>query len=335
MAVAGPKDAERTGFQNPFEVTGPPDCEGWGEMYASHVLFCEERRAFEESRFWFQNGLHAAEPLFPFDAVVFDCAAVALNQASARVFAVPPSLGTEYRILYGYVFHSPNSVADKTILAQRGELFERRGGYYYAHWDELYERWVQKVEAATRDLAGLEVPDLPEFEDEIVVFEGRGFGSSHLLLAAYDRLLEGLDRMLHYHFEFLNLGYGAYLVFYDLCRKAFPGIEDRVMAKMVAGIDVLVLRPDEELKRLARLAVALGVAEGVKGVGGEEELRAALASSNDRAAVARRVRGDERPVVLLLPRIRCLLPPPPLLDRRSDFPDHHDRLLHRTYRSRT
>ena len=279
MAVAGPKDAKRTGFQNPFEVTGPPDCEGWGEMYASHVLFCEDRRAFEESRFWFQNGLHAAEPLFPFDAVVFDCAAVALNQASARVFAVPPSLGTEYRILCGYVFHSPNSVADKTILAQRGELFKRRGGYYYAHWDELYERWVQKVEAATRDLAGLEVPDLREFEDEIVVFEGRGFGSSHLLLLAYDRLLEGLDRMFHYHFEFLNLGYGAYLVFYELCRKAFPGIEDRVMAKMVAGIDVLVLRPDEELKRLAQLAVALGVAEGVKGVGGEEELRAALASS--------------------------------------------------------
>ena len=90
MAVAGPKDAERTGFQNPFEVTGPPDCEGWGEMYASHVLFCEDRRAFEESRFWFQNGLHAAEPLFPFDAVVFDCAAVALNQASARVFAGVP-----------------------------------------------------------------------------------------------------------------------------------------------------------------------------------------------------------------------------------------------------
>ena len=120
MAVADPKDAERTGFQNPFEVTSPPDCEGWGEMYAPHVLFGEDRRAFEESRFWFQDGLHAAEPLYPFDALPFDYAVVALNQANARLFAVPPSLGTEYRLLNGYVYLSPNSVTDEATLAQRG-----------------------------------------------------------------------------------------------------------------------------------------------------------------------------------------------------------------------
>src|SRR4029079_4057087 len=82
-----------------------------------------------------------------------------------------------------------------------------------------------------------------------------------------------------YHFEFLNLGYSAYLVFYDLCRQAFPGILERTVARMVSGIDVRVLRPDDELRRLARLALELGVGTPVKGAGGEEQLRAGLAGS--------------------------------------------------------
>jgi pyruvate,water dikinase len=268
-----------SGFPSPFEVPIPPACEGWEEMYAYHALFSEDRLAFEEGRFWFQNGLHSPEPLHPFDAVLQDYVVVALSQASSRLFAVPPSLGIEYRLLNGYVYVSANSVADEATLGRRAELFAKRGGYYYEHWDELYKRWVAKVEEATRELQALAVPELPEFEDEAIVTEGRGVGSSHALLLAYDRLLEGLDRVLQYHFEFLNLGYGAYLAFYELCRQAFPGISDQTVATMVAGIDVLVLRPDEELRRLARLALELGVAEHVKGSGSEEELRSSLAGS--------------------------------------------------------
>jgi pyruvate,water dikinase len=55
------------------------------------------------------------------------------------------------------------------------------------------------------------------------------------------------------------LGYGAYLVFFEFCKKAFPEISDQTVARMVAGIDVFMFRPDEELKKLARLAVDLKV----------------------------------------------------------------------------
>ena len=48
---------------------------------------------------------------------------------------------------------------------------------------------------------------------------------------------------------------------------------------MVAGIDVLALRPDDELKRLATRAVELGVAAQVQTASGEQELRAALAGT--------------------------------------------------------
>ena len=124
------------------------------------------------------------------------------------------------------------------------------------------------------------MPDLPEFEDESIVIEGRGFASSHALIVAYDRLLESFDRICHYHLELANLGYGAYLVFYELVRGTFPDISDQTIAKMVGGIDVLVLRPDEELKRLARLAVESAVAGQIQAAHGEAELRAALAGND-------------------------------------------------------
>jgi pyruvate,water dikinase len=272
-------DSQQGGFPSPFEVPVPAACEGWEEMYAYHTLFGEERRAFDEERFWFRDALHCPEPFCPFDSVWFDDAVPALNQANARLFALPPSLGVEYRVLNGYVYVSANDVTDPAELARRDALFARRGGHYYRHWDDLFERWVAKVEESIRDLETLAVPELPQYEDEAVVTEARGVGSAYLLLVAFDRLLEGLDRIFQYHFELLNLGYGAYLVFFELCRQAFPDITDQTIAKMVSGIDLLVLRPDEELKRLASLAVELGVAGAVQSAADEESLRAALAGT--------------------------------------------------------
>ena len=280
MGIAGQMGKERAGFPSPFEVAIPPVCDGWEEMYAHHVLFGEDRRAFEETRFWFQDGLHAAEPLYPFDSFLFEYAVVALDQANSRLFAVPQSLGVECRILNGYVYASTNLVTDDAALAERAELFSRRSGHYYEHWDELYERWLDKVEAATGELIALEVPEMGEFEDESIVTEGRGLGSSHALLQAYDRLIEGVDRVFQYHFEFLSLGYGAYFVFYEQCRQAFPDITDQTLAQMVSAIDVLVLRPDDELRRLARLAVELGVSDVVGRAVNEGELVTALAGGD-------------------------------------------------------
>jgi pyruvate,water dikinase len=272
--------ANERGFPSPHDVPIPPECEGWEEMYAYHVVFSEERRSSDEARFWFHDAVHTPEPFCPFDSVWFDYAVAAFCQAIARLFAVPPSLGAECRILNGYIYISANSVTDEATVARRAELFASRGEYYYDHWAELYERWIEKVELTNRELQALVVPELPEFEDEAVVTEARGVGSSYHLLAAYDRLLEMLDRMLQYHMELLVLGYGAYGAFYDTCRQTFPDISDQTIARMVSGIDLLVLRPDDELRRLARLALELGVGEMVKGTDEEGTLRAALAESD-------------------------------------------------------
>ena len=38
------------------------------------------------------------------------------------------------------------------------------------------------------------------------------------------------------------------LTFFAFCKKAFPEISDQTVARMVAGIDVIMYRPDDELR---------------------------------------------------------------------------------------
>ena len=58
-------------------------------------------------------------------------------------------------------------------------------------------------------------------------------------------------------------------MFYELCKQNFPDIPDQTIAKMVSGIDVVLFRPDNELKRLAGRALELGVADAVAGADSE------------------------------------------------------------------
>ncbi len=251
-------------FPSPFEVAAPPGAEGWEGMYPYYYLFSEDRRPAEESKLWFFDGMHHPEALYPFDTITSESWWVGLGQNNARIFVVPPALGIDQRVLNGYLYISANSIDDPAVVGQRVEFFKRRAGYYYEHWNELYARWEQKATETIRELEAIQVPDLPEYEDEAVVTEARGVSSAYHLLVAYNRCLENMYKMWQYHFEFLNLGYAAYLTFYQFCKQAFPDIADQTVAKMVSGIDVLLFRPDEELKRLARLAVDRGLAEAFK-----------------------------------------------------------------------
>jgi pyruvate, water dikinase len=274
-------DSGVQGFLSPFEVEPPPGVEGWESLYPYYAPFSKERRESEEQRGWFRDGMHFPEPMYPFDFITADSAYLCLGQANSRVFVVPPALGIDHRVLYGWIYMSANGVADEAEVGRRAEEFQKRAGYYFQNWDELYGRWQKKVEDEIQAIEAVEVPELPEIEDEAVVMEGRGIGSAHTLLVAYDRLLESIDRIWQYHFEFLNLGYAAYLAFYQLCKEAFPDIGDQAIAKMVSGIDVVLFRPDEELKRLARLAIGMGIADKVKGAADEDGLRAALSGSQE------------------------------------------------------
>jgi pyruvate,water dikinase len=61
----------------------------------------------------------------------------------------------------------------------------------------------------------------------------------------------------------LNIGYAAYLNFFQFCKQAFPGITDQTLAHMLSGTETMYLRPDAELRKLARLAIDLGIGDRV------------------------------------------------------------------------
>jgi len=104
-------------------------------------------------------------------------------------------------------------------------------------------------------------PELPKYvPDNEVLPAPTGVYDSYFLLESFDKLVNQMFKGWQYHFEMLNLTYLAYLMFGDVTRKLFPGISESAIGKMVAGAYVSMFRPEEELCRLARLAVS---ADGV------------------------------------------------------------------------
>lgn len=270
---------EQRRFPSPAEIDTPAGAEGWERLYPYYYLFSPERREFEEGKLWFFDQMHNPEPVYPFDTIMIESWLVALNQYTTRVWLVPPALGIDQRIVNGYLYLSPNVITDPDVVASRAEHFRERAGYYFEHWDELYDQWIKKAEACIERLKAIEFRPLPEREPMETIRAGRGLTSSFDLLTAYSRLLENMHEMAYYHFEMLNLGYGAYLTLLDFCKAAFPGIADQTVARMVAGIDILFFRPDDELRQLAKLAIELGVTDLVRAEGSPDDRIARLAQS--------------------------------------------------------
>ena len=273
--------AKTSAFPSPYEIETPPGCEGWEEMYPYHALFAEGRREVDENRFWFWNSMHFPVPMPAFDVQCIDAPYQALGEWQNRFFALPVAMGIDYRIVNGYVYISGNPVTDPEKIAERATFFQRRAGHYFENWNDLYEGFKKKMEVLIEEITDLPVPDLPEYEpDEVMERDDKNTRYVEVL-DAYQRTLRCGDLMWQHHFEFLLLGYGAYLTFADLCKQNLPDIPDQHIAQMVAGIDVLLFRPDAELRRLARLALETGI-DGVFVEGRTpNEIEAELAKSDE------------------------------------------------------
>jgi len=276
MATTAPKAGA---FPSPYEIETPPGCEGWEEMYPYYALFDERRRETDENRFWFWNSMHFPMPMPAFDVICIDSPYQAVGAWQNRVFAVPPAMGIDYRCINGYIYISGNPVTDPEKIAERAQFFQQRAGYYFQNWSELYGKWRAKMEALIRELGELEVPDLPEYEPDEVAFGDDRNTAFYEVLDAYPRALRLGDMMWQHHFEFLLLGYGAYGTFVEFCKGHLPDIPDQHIAQMVAGIDVLLFRPDAELRRLARLAIETGVDEAFQQGRSPAEIDAELAET--------------------------------------------------------
>jgi pyruvate,water dikinase len=247
-------------FPSPFEVPTPEGAEGWEELYSYGATFSEARKDYEDNGFWFWDSMHWGYALTPWDAYFFEAAIASLSQMNSRHYRIPPADGIDYRIFYGYPYLSPVAVAPEKIEARVPQFMER-AGHYFGNWDSLYEAWLDKIKSTIGQIEGLDFSGLPEMEELSVITDGVALGEGHRLQSEFRRFKELVLQTWQYHFEFLNLGYAAYLDFFGFCKEAFPSIPDLGIAKMVAGVEVDLFRPNEELKTLAAKAVELGLAD--------------------------------------------------------------------------
>jgi pyruvate,water dikinase len=104
-------------------------------MYPYYALFDERRREQDEQRFWFWNSMHFPLPMPAFDLTCADVPYMGIATWQNRVFAVPPAMGIDYRVVNGYIYISGNPVTDPAKIAERAEFFQKRAGYYFEHWD--------------------------------------------------------------------------------------------------------------------------------------------------------------------------------------------------------
>lgn len=243
------------------EAPVPAGADGWQSLYPYFLVPSEETQDEENSRLWFADTMHWSRGALPFDSIGAEAVYLGAGQNSTRIFVLPASLGLDVRMQNGYVYISPIPVTDPEEIGRRAALFQERAGHYYANWDDLYAAWKDKVADVITRMKTISFPALGDLDPIEVVTEGRGRSTSWDIIANYHQLVDDFFLVWQYHFEFLNLGYGGYIVFFQFCKQAFPEIAEQQIARMVAGVDVLAFRPDDELRKLAALAIDLQVDE--------------------------------------------------------------------------
>lgn len=250
------KNPPRKSFVSPYDLPAPAGAEGWQELYPYNLVFQENLKDKENGKFWFCDSQHWPNVFKPFETVGVEFAVRCLGAYNTRHYIIPPANGIEFRIHNGFCYMSPVAVAPE-LIPDRVPHFMERAGYYFQNWNTLLDNWKKKVLATIEEMDAISFNELPDMVDIEVVTSGAGIDPTAKMMADYDKLIQLAYQNWEYHFEFLNLGYVAYLDFFQFCKETFPGIPDLAIAKMVMGVDSVLFRPDDELKDLAELAAKL------------------------------------------------------------------------------
>ncbi|WP_440712711.1 PEP-utilizing enzyme [Gordonia sp. FQ] len=254
MSAPSQPRAAMKSFPKPSELPVPEGAEGWEDLYPYNLVF--QNYSGDDDKFWFCDSQHWPTVFKPFETVGGEFAVKCLGQYNTRHLLIPTANGIEFKIHLGYLYMSPVPVPEDQVPARVPE-FERRVGHYFQNWESLLAAWHVKVRGTIDEMAGLTFEPLPEavpFDD---IVSGKAKDGSEVLLENFDRLIALCYQNWQYHFEFLNLGYLAYLDFFTFCKEVFPSIAEQSIAKMVQGVDMELFRPDDELKALAALAAKL------------------------------------------------------------------------------
>lgn len=250
-------ETSKTRFPFPHEFKVPKELEGWEEMYAPQRLFSADRQEWEKRHFWYQDKIHAPEPMYPLDDIFQEAWQIALSQYTTRVFCIPPAQGVAQRMMGCYMYIAAVEPPPPEVIQEKAALFGKRVPYVFQNYERLWEEWLKKFHKLGDEMEAIQIPQkfnkyVPE--DQIIP-SPRGYTEAHEIMEGFNTIISLIFKAWQFHFEYLNLAYLGYLMFVDAAKKLFPGIKESTIGKMVAGADVSMFRPEEELCRLSRLAV--------------------------------------------------------------------------------
>ncbi|WP_152347783.1 PEP-utilizing enzyme [Brevibacterium sp. CFH 10365] len=266
-------------FPRPSDLPVPAGAEGWEKIYPYYLVFQDSLKEIEDEKFWFCDSQHWPTVFKPFETIGGEFAVKCLGQYNARHLMIPNANGIDFRIHQGYLYMSPIPVPEDQIEARLPE-FQARIGHYFANWEPLLEQWRTKVRGTIDEMEELDFSKLPDMVPMDDILSGKAKDGSERLLENFDRLIQLAYQNWQYHFEFLNLGYIAYLDFFNYCKEIFPDIPDQSIATMVQGVDMELFRPDDELKQLATTAVELGLQSAFANTDDAEATLEAIAAAD-------------------------------------------------------
>ena len=264
-------------FPTPSAVQPVPGAEDWKEMYPYYTLFQDATREEDEGKFWFCNSQHWPLPLRPFDMIQLEYSGKTLGQYNTRQWIVPPANGLEFRVINGYCYIAMVPVPPEEIEARIPHFMER-AGHYFQNWPALVEAWEGKVRGLIAEMEALDFTPMGEMVPLDWVTGGKGLDQTTDFAENFDKLMNCFHRVWQHHFEFLNLGYAAYVDFFGFVKTQMPTVPDQAIAKMVQGVDSLLFRPDDELKKLAKMAVEKGLVDALN-TGDADEALAAIGAA--------------------------------------------------------
>jgi len=254
-------------YPDPHDVRPPPGAEEWRELYPYYWVFSEDHDEFEDSVVWVLDNLHHPLPLLPVDLIGsawYGYGATVLS--CSNELAIPTARGPQGRILNGYVYINSREITDPETIQKRVAEFQKRSKHIIDNWPEIWRRWITECKNLAMRIEEIKWPELKELEDfERVGPHVRLTGkNSELsdglkLIMEWHKFVQLLYEVWHVHFEHIMLAFATYAIFMDFCKKAFPGIEDKDIAAMLAGTEQDLLEGDRRLRILAKMAVELGI----------------------------------------------------------------------------
>ena len=270
---------------SPNEVPTPEGAEGWEEMYPEWFIFRKDREE-DENYVWIKDDLHCIEVTYPIDILPGQGWPVNGGFCYGNAaLAIPAAYGVEYRVLNGYYYLRPSEITDPKVIEERARIFQERAGFIIKNWDEIWKKWIEKNDRLLEEIESIEWPELKIIEDwetggaQSRLWDVEPRPSGLILLQNWNKLKNLMYEYWYVHFELLNLAFGAYALFREMCKKLFPDIEEDTIARMLQGTEQALMEGDFRLRELAKLAVDLGVQNIIKQEKNPDEILKELEST--------------------------------------------------------